>query len=290
MLDQQPIDTRTSNLRHRESHAPLQSPVSTASFFCGLTAGVAQAGVFNPYDRALYLSVKDQRAFLDRRNWQAPYSGFWQSLGGRALSGGLYFPLEHLFLRLLDSNDDPTLNFVGGTAAGAVNAIVLNPLSAIKYKTWGKDESRGMWTEAWSMMRKAQSWRPFWNGLLPTLLRDVIFGGCYTWFRFQFKWWFEWTDAEQYKANMLAAAVATVASGPLNYARNLQYATSSTQQAETTAVVLLGLYHETMAEETVPKRLRLLQQRLRVGWGTARVALGMSFGHYIYDSMLELKE
>lgn len=45
--------------------------------------------------------------------------------------------------------------FLAGTSAGAVNAIILNPLSALKYKTWGREVNRGMPTEALDMWRKA---------------------------------------------------------------------------------------------------------------------------------------
>jgi hypothetical protein len=88
------------NLQRGLTRGTIADPVDYSSFICGIAAGVIQAGIFNPYDRALYLSVKDHRPFLRIENWKSPYSGFFQSIGSRALSGGLYFPLEHLFLRL----------------------------------------------------------------------------------------------------------------------------------------------------------------------------------------------
>jgi hypothetical protein len=88
------------SLQRRLTRGTIADPVDYSSFICGIAAGVIQAGIFNPYDRALYLSVKDHRQFLHVENWKSPYSGFFQSIGSRALSGGIYFPLEHLFLRL----------------------------------------------------------------------------------------------------------------------------------------------------------------------------------------------
>jgi hypothetical protein len=49
----------------------------------------------------------------------------------------------------------PMMNLLAGNAAGAMNAIFLNPLSALKYKTWGREVNRGMPTEALDMWRKA---------------------------------------------------------------------------------------------------------------------------------------
>jgi hypothetical protein len=266
-------------------------PFDYSPLLCGLVAGVAQAGIFNPYDRALFLSVKDHRAFFDPRNWKNPYSGVFQSVGGRAAAGGLYFPLEHFFLEC--TTDSQFHHFGAGSVAGAVNACLLNPLSAIKYKTWSRSENRGMWTEAVGMLRKSSgSIRPFLNGLPPTLYRDIVFGGCYTWLRLQIPYWYhsdsDWKPHEhQWMGNLVAAGLATVASGPFNYVRNVQYGTSSRIRADGTWQVLRALVQATKEQPAGAPRWRFLQSRLRIGWGTARVAFGMSFAHGVYDWLLK---
>ena len=283
---------RHYNLIRRTTQARIEMPVKSSAYFCGLLAGVAQAGIFNPYDRALYLSVKENRSFLSWQNWKSPYSGFFQSIGGRALQGGLYFPLEHYFLHLIRPHHQGApgtmsasyspQHFIAGTAAGAANAIVLNPLSAIKYRTWQREVSQGMWREALGMLQKAGNLRPFWNGLLPTLYRDVAFGGCYTYLRFHIQ---RVGRLEQWQANILAAACATIVSGPFNYVRNIQYGTRSQERALSTWSILVDLWWEAAGQKDLVRRVRFIMTRLRMGWGTARVALGMSLGHTIYDML-----
>ena len=273
-------------LTRRTTVAPVHEPVGRTALFAGLAAGVAQAGVFNPYDRALYLSVTHTRPFLHRENWKSPYTGFFQSIGGRALSGGLYFPLEHLFLRCFKQENDrhsPAFHLLAGTTAGATNAMVLNPITAVKYKTWGREVNRGMLTEAFGMIQKSGSLRPFANGLLPTVYRDVVFGGCYTWLRLQLQWTLDLQPHEQWYGNIVAAGMATVISGPFNYVRNIQYSTSSQVKADSTVQILVFLIDEIKEAPSVPQKLSLIQNRLRIGWGTARVALGMTFAHGVYD-------
>jgi hypothetical protein len=271
-------------LKRRTTVAPIQDPVDHSSLFCGLVAGVAQAGIFNPYDRALYLSVKEDRPFFHPQNWKSPFTGFFQSLSSRALSGGLYFPLEHFFLRCMDPYESKAWhNLAAGTAAGAVNGCLLNPFSTIKYKTWGQTGNPGMWHTAVGMIRQSGSLRPFSNGLVATVWRDVVFGGCYTWLRLQIQYWGDLSPQRQWMGNLTAAALATVASGPFNFARNIQYATSSRDIAASTCRVLLDLVHETRLNRGVVERWHFLQNRLRIGWGTARVACGMAFGHAVYD-------
>ena len=105
--------------------------------YCGLVSGVLQAGVFNPWDRALFLSIKEDRPFLRRKNFEKPMTGLVQSLFQRTVSGGLYFPLEDIFRNLISEkfNESGVLGkFFAGTLAGGTNGILLNPASAIKVR------------------------------------------------------------------------------------------------------------------------------------------------------------
>ena len=274
--------------------ASRKRPRTGTAFACGLGAGIIQAGLLNPYDRALYLSVKERRPFLHADNFQKPYQGFIQSVGGRAVSGGLFFPLETIFHSLSnrsgsqyeDTSSSNFTYFLVGSAAGSVNALFLNPLSAIKYRTWGKDQERGMINEARHMWQRA-GFAPFFHGFLPTVIRDVVFGGTYTYIRYLLKD-SEYIGEAQWASNMGAAALATVASGPFNLARNIQFATSSTAARPSIACVLSSLLRKTWRRKRLVCRLAYLQNRLRIGWGTGRVAVGMALGQYCYDTLFSM--
>lgn len=259
------------------------SNVPQCAFVCGLIAGVLSAGMFNPIDRALYLSVKERRPFLKMDNFRRPYQGFLQTVGGRTLQGGFFFPLEHMSKGVMPNSISPSIaSFAAGSCAGAVNAVVLNPLSAIKYRTWGRDDavSRGLVSEARDMFRRG-GLRPFCNGMLPTVLRDVIFGGTYTLLRTRTN---EFLPPEMHwVGNMGAAGVATIISGPLNLARNMQYAAKPSEVGQSITEVLIVLRNEIVAEKGTLNKISHVQQRLRIGWGTARVAVGMAFGNHVYD-------
>ena len=280
----------SSTTIHNCQKEPIQAAtVDKNSVLCGLAAGVCQAAVFSPYDRALYLSLTNRTPFLSPENFRRPFTGLTQSVGGKALSGGLYFPLEQFFFRQfhadLPHNNSKLRNFLSGTAAGGLNAMILNPLSAIKYKTWSRiSYNRGMFREALNMLQKGGS-SVFYKGLASTLARDVTFGGCYTFIRLQLQWAGSLPHEHQWMANLVAAAMATIVSGPFNLARNVQYSTKSAQTAPTTAQVLIELAQETRDLEGKRQQAEHLMKRLRIGWGTARVATGMAFGHWCYDSL-----
>jgi len=107
---------------------------------CGILSGLAQAAVFNPWDRALYLSVMYHRPFLRSENFVNPMAGVMQTIMQRAISSGLYFPLEDIFTQSINSrvkdpqdpNHQRTVRFVAGLLAGSVNGLLMNPFSSVK--------------------------------------------------------------------------------------------------------------------------------------------------------------
>jgi hypothetical protein len=112
---------------------------TTNLFNCGLASGLIQAFVFNPWDRALYLSTIMERPFLHRENFREPMNGVTQTVVQRAISAGLYFPLEEIFSDLLKSTDYYSTrkvagNVLAGTLAGTVNGVVMNPFCRIKVR------------------------------------------------------------------------------------------------------------------------------------------------------------
>ena len=105
---------------------------------CGLASGLVQAAVFNPWDRALYLSIKDNVPFLRRSNFVAPFTGVFQTLLQRGVAAGLYFPFEEIFMKIFEKKFGKSqtnriwLTFLAGNLAGVVNGILVNPIAAVK--------------------------------------------------------------------------------------------------------------------------------------------------------------
>jgi len=311
----------------------------------GFTSGLLQAAIFNPWDRALYLSVKNKSRFLSFANFRNPYQGFSQSIFSRVLSGGSYFPLVDIFEPLIAQQldikrDSATNKALAGHAAGAINGICINFLTAIKYETWGQAEANralgkfpgpGMFKTSIHMYQAARrgnfrrehrkagyyrsefreatrghtpsffSWhprhrlkmllagfRPFTKGIVATVIRDAVFGGSFAIIKCYTKPVVSPSEQNTLYHRILdngsilfAGATATIASAPWNYARNIKYATPPGQQAPSIWCCLRDLFREA---RTADSALRFLQQRLRIGWGTARVACGMLVGFQLYES------
>ncbi len=310
---------------------------------CGLVSGIAQAGVFNPWDRALYLSQKYDRKFLDFRNFENPMAGVTQTLFQRAISAGLYFPLEEifkgnhhlLFTRMLtflhfrsltdgirervDSNElkySPWVTVAAGNLAGAVNGLIMNPVSAIKYHYWGVEcGKQNFYSTAINMFRKG-GLSPFMVGATATISRDLVFGGIFAFLRHELlashrrnngitsnkKLQPSGTDylinqvlnapthllfvvGTSFLIDVVSATLATVLSSPINFVRNTHYATPPGVTPLPAYKILLKLWDDAANESTTQGKLRNLQSKLRLGWGSARVGCGMAFGAQVYSSL-----
>jgi hypothetical protein len=133
--------------------------------------------------------------------------------------------------------------------------------------------------------------RCFFVGTGATIKRDIIFGGFFALCRHEQTLLFPVKDGEikppsktrEFLVNVASAAVATILSSPMNYVRVIHYATPPDVKPDGDMSILKALWRSAMAKATVWEQLVYLQQRLRIGWGTARVGVGMAFSATLYN-------
>ncbi|KTC92381.1 hypothetical protein OQJ15_11640 [Fluoribacter dumoffii] len=266
----------------------------------GLIVGVSLSGLFNPWDRALFLSVKHNRPFLSFENFKSPYQGFAQALVQRTFLGGIYFMAQgelnsYLFPYLHDQLglSQSASQFCVGMAAGSIGGAITNSISAVKYHTWGQENasfrssSKEMWIQG--------GLNPFLKGTMATMTRDMVFGSTYEMLRSVTGVTKKSADKtsnlakhQEFIYNAGAAGLATIASSPFNYVRNMQYATPPNQKPPSAHEVLTQVWKESKnSTPTLLSRLSFFQQKFRIGWGTARVAVGMAVGQKLFDKTRE---
>jgi hypothetical protein len=97
------------------------------------------------------------------------------------------------------------------------------------------------------------------------------------------------STSPQFATNVAAAVCATVASAPLNFVRNVQYASAVRDDPTSIAFELRRLVSEVRdSRGTATGPWRTLQLRLRLGWGSLRVGAGMAVGAKVYESAQDL--
>ncbi len=76
---------------------------------------------------------------------------------------------------------------LAGCSAGAINAVLINPVVAVKYHIWGtvKDDANVYFREVARQMFQQGGYSPFLKGMEATLCRDVVFGGVFAMFRYR---------------------------------------------------------------------------------------------------------
>lgn len=275
------------NRNHKHGVGSFIIPVS------GLVSGLVQAGLFNPWDRALYLSVRDNRRFLKKENFVSPFRGFWQAVVQRTISGGLYFVLQDI-VKLIFFKHFPESHPLGaslaiGCTAGALNGMILNQLAVVKYHAWNDRDGLSFPHAAMQLYQRG-GLAAFFKGMWITGIRDTIFGCTYEVTRHGIRHVFTSQMKEHYFgvsgfffSNLVAGSFATVISGPANFVRSIKYATPAHLPAQSSTQILRDLWHEVLLGATYFQRVRYIQHRLKIGWGTARVGCGMAVGQQLFD-------
>ncbi|KAF4657608.1 hypothetical protein FOL46_007354 [Perkinsus olseni] len=272
---------------------------------CGLNAGLMQSLIFNPYDRALYLTIKHSkdtsgyhRRFLDRRNWPRRPGQYFEGVGPavlqKAVSFGLYFPMEELFL------SSPLVEQAGGawlagTLAGLANGIFTTPFNAVKFSIWRTSQQQySNPVTAINVLKDIQGregLRGLFRGCVPTVYRDVTFCLTYATMRHVHS---NDPQAGGFLGNMASAIVATALSSPFNWVRLQEYSHPEVSR-RTSQWLRILLQSEGLigpgpslgdgflaSSKELCRRLGSLLRTLRIGWGSVRVGLGMGFGSQVY--------
>lgn len=277
-----------------------------ASVAPSLVSGAVVAVAFNPIDRALYLSVKEKRPLFISENFRSPFQGFASVAWFRIISSGSYFCVRDAADSLVTlgrggPNGDMAMRpSVVGIATGVLNGALLHPFSAIKYSMWAKDDAtmagtmRHMWNRG--------GFKPFFAAYRVTAVREAAFGSIYESSRFFLRQQLRSHDAStcrspivmiptkimpmhfsrEFACDCTAATLAAIASSPINFVRTMQLATPSGCVPPSFSVVLSQLHRDIMQQRSLWLRLSYAQDRLRIGWGSVRVGLGMAVGDLIF--------
>lgn len=263
-------------LNHRDSNK-LKVDIISA-----ITAGTLCSIAFNPWDRALHLSIKYDRKFLSADNFKNPYQGFKQVAFHRTFVNGFYNFLQsqvrpHIYAALHDQLkfSEFSAQFCVGMASGAIYALVAHPLATIKYYTWGNN-NRNFFSST-AEMWKHGGVKSFKNGAPVTIARDMAYGSTYEILRhlFRAKFTTKHDKFQQFLCDASASGMAAIAASPLNYVRSKQLGTDAGKKAPTIRQALKQVWQESKAHKSVISWLRFYQLRFGIGWGTARVAVGM---------------
>jgi hypothetical protein len=151
-------------------------------------------------------------------------------------------------------------------------------------------------------MYKHGGWRPFVTGTFATVTRDMTFGGCFSLIRHSLHSNIgggasnsgsssgngDRIQEHKFLIDMIAAICGTIVSSPMNYVRNIHYATHPSEKLQSTGQILGDLWRSAVATDSLFFRMLFMQHQLRIGWGTLRVGCGMAVGGKIYSMAVNM--
>lgn len=263
----------------------------------GIISATTTAAIMNPWDRALYLAIKNNDSFYTRTNFLSPWHGLTQNITQRIISSGSYFFLQEELKNKITAYLSPatyekhqgSLHITIGFIAGSITGLISNPSTAIRYHSWGHESdsfarnTKIMWQEG--------QYRPFFKGIKATILRDGIYGCVYEITRKTLLNCMKQSDLSSFNVqaaaiacNFIAAMASHVISAPINYARIKQYAAPSNYPEASMPSILKNLTHKAQQEtKTFGAQCRFFNTHLKLGVGSLRAATGITLGQFIFD-------
>ncbi len=124
----------------------------------------------------------------------------------------------------------------------------------------------------------------FFKGIRVSILRDASFGIIYEVNRGYLRSLLSASQSQAvpytFAADAVGAVFACMTVAPLNFARNMVYATPPDTKPPSFMACMRLLGREVMAH---PRPLMLLDAKLLLRWGAFRTAIGMGLGQSIYE-------
>lgn len=279
----------SSDSTKRSSSKATRSTQAAADMSAGLCVGLCKALIFNPWDRAMYLSVKEHRPFLHRENFVNPFHGATQSMMQRAVTQGFYFPLK----AVTNSNLGPYLtemnlsttqaHSVEGIFAGGMNGAISAPVSVIRHEVWGT-EGASLRSSVTHLYKHGGA-KVFFKGAGLTVVRDMLSAATYECLRHTLRS----KTSSKFWSDFVAAATATALGSPMNYARRMKYCTPAGETPPNAVRSLIDLWRKSkQLHPQLKARTLYLCQRLSLGWGELRVGAGLAVGQHMFDLLQPL--
>jgi len=174
----------------------------------GLSTGLMSAVIFNPIDKAIYLSTTRNIKLFNKENWRDLYKGSSYTILTRLITSGLYFSYIDHYSTISNSNIETAL-------MTAFVCSITNPLQLIKFNSWYNNYST---KEGAKMIIKNYGYKGFAIGIAPLLVRDFLFNYIYLSFK----------KKDNHINNVAVICSALVIVSPFNLIKNKKYASNET--------------------------------------------------------------
>lgn len=172
----------------------------------GVSTGIISAILFNPLDKAIYISTTKNISILDRHAWHNMYSGISYTIASKLITSGLYFAYIDYYSKQCNNNAEIAV-------ITTLCCSIINPIQLVKFNSWYHGIS--IKTSVNNII-KNHGYKGFGIGITPLLLRDFIFNYIYLTFK----------KKDDHMNNIMTISGALIVVSPLNVIKNMKYASN----------------------------------------------------------------
>ena len=169
----------------------------------GLTTGVITAILFNPIDKAIYVSTTKNLSIFNKEVWSKCFKGTINTTLTRLITSGLYFT----FLDKLSANYSP---FHTAFMTSFACNLLTNPIQLVKYHSWFNNISLN---DSSKFIYRSYGIRGFGIGFASIFLRDVCFNYSYLSLK----------KKDDHLHNLSIITLSLIGVSPLNLIKNKKY-------------------------------------------------------------------
>jgi len=126
----------------------------------------------------------------------------------------------------------------------------------------------------------------FLKGVQPTIFRDSLFSVSYFYASDYFRPNNKGT-IHDFAVDSLCAMSATILGSPVNYVKNRIFMEKHFQHISLKGI-LTELCDQITVQKTMLDKVKFVQHRFSIGWGTARVGIGMALSRKVYEFLVNV--
>lgn len=171
--------------------------------FSGITTGIISSILFNPIDKAIYISTTKNISIFNRQAWHNSYKGTLNTILTRLITSGLYFSI-------IDNLSSKHSIFETAVITSIVCNTFTNPIQLLKYHSWYNNIS---FHDSFKFIYKTYGIRGFGIGYASILLRDICFNYSYLYFK----------KKDDHLHNLSVISMSLIAVSPINLIKNKKY-------------------------------------------------------------------
>lgn len=250
----------------------------------GLLTGVINVGIFNPFDRALNLATKNHTSIFIKSYWNpyVMYQGIHHGIIQRTISYGMWYPAVEMVKTNIDklsfNNKYIDNQVLASICASGLIGLSTSPVSAAKQQYWNSDQKIGI-LRFTKQMYKTGGFYAFVRGTTVTVKRDMLFGLIFGYLSFTHN------KNKHFLIDAPFATLATIVSSPFNYIRVMKYKTECDVHMSSFTILhdLVKIVQKEYPYGLWRQVIYTFHNKFNVGWGSARVGLGMALSRQLYE-------